>query len=104
MYAFWIAADGTFGLTRWDQGVPDELIPPGQPGPFVRSGADNELVLRIQGSELIGWINGRLAFDLPDPHARPLPAGTWGLYALGQLGAPPVQADYTSATIYRRNA
>lgn len=100
MYAFWIADNGTFGLTRWQQGSASELATP-QASPFIHRGGDNELVLRAQGDELTCWINGGQVFSHSD--SSPLAAGDWGLYVASQLGGATVTGSYTQVTIYSKN-
>jgi len=101
MYALWIANDGSYGLTKWQQGSSTELLP-SRVSPLVQPTGENELVLRTQGGQMTGWINGRLVFDRDD--SSPLPAGAWGLYVISGLNSGPMAGQFSSVTIYRRNA
>jgi hypothetical protein len=100
MYAFWIANDRTFGLTKWQQGASTEMLPLQLTSDLIRPVGENELALRTQGQELSLWINGRDVFDKSDP--SPLPAGTWGLYTISDVGSS-MSGRFSQVTIYGRN-
>jgi hypothetical protein len=99
MYAFWVSSDGTFGLTRWDQGSPTEVFTPISSS-LIDVNGDNQLALRLEGGTVTGWINGKQAFTQSD--TQPLPSGNWGLYVASEVGAGSVSGHFSQVTIYQR--